>query len=94
MDEQFRAAFACTAYDCGFSVQKHVPGYRETVEAHAACVENGQGSCAVRGDGEGCLVKADPNTNVLYPNGEIPAIRYRVEAGETVIETEIVTRTV
>ena len=91
---RIRAAFACTAYDCGFSVQKHVPGYRETVEAHAACVENGQGSCAVRGDGEGCLVKADPNTNVLYPNGEIPAIRYRVEAGETVIETEIVTRTV
>lgn len=91
---KIRAAFGCTAYDCGFSVQKHVPGYAETVREHAARVENADGFCEVRGSGEGCLVKADPNTNVLYPSAEIPAIRCRVEPGETVLETEIVTHTV
>ena len=47
--------------------------------------------CEVSGKGpgaKGVVIEADPNTNVLYPNGSIPAVAYRVEKGEKVtVET-------
>lgn len=86
------AALACTAYDCGFAVQKFVPGFRTQTGEHSACVANDAAFCLVSGGGEGCLVDADPNTNVLYPNSEIPAVRYRLAPGCTVLETEIRTQ--
>ena len=49
--------------------------------------------CEVRGNGpkaKGVVIEADPNTNVLYPNGSIPAVAYRVEKGEKVtVETVV-----
>lgn len=38
------------------------------------------------------MIEADPNTNVLYPNGSIPAVAYRIRKGEPVrVETKIET---
>ena len=70
-----------------------MPGFRTEVKENSALVENEGSFCSVHGAGEGCLVGADPNTNVLYPNSEIPAIRYRLTPGIAVLETEIRTRT-
>lgn len=81
------SAYGCTAYDCGFAVQKFCEGFAQRAEGDSATVENTSGGCTVRGNGEGCLVGADPNTNVLYKNTEIPAVRCRIEPGRTVLET-------
>ena len=82
---------ACTAYDCGFSVPKFTPDFEQKTGEHLASVRGAGCRCTVRGSGTGCMVGADPNTNVLYRNTEIPAIQYRVEKGKTVLETEIIT---
>lgn len=86
-------SFECTAYDCGFAVEKFAPGYTEAAAGRSASVSNSRGGCTVRGrgGGEGCLVGAAPNANVLYKNSEIPAVRYRLTPGKSVLETEIIT---
>ena len=43
--------------------------------------------CEVSGKGpgaKGVVIEADPNTNVLYPNGSIPAVSYRIRKGEKI----------
>ncbi len=79
----------CTAYDCGFAVEKFVSGFAQQTEEHTAMVCNDAGGCTVCGPGKGCLVGADPNTNVLYRNSEIPAIRYQIRKGHIVLETQV-----
>lgn len=54
-----------------------------------ARVSCAKGGCEVRGEGEGCMVGANPNTNVLCESTEIPAIRYQVKKGHTVLESEV-----
>ena len=88
---EIESAYACTAYDCGFSIPKFTPDFEQKTGENTASVQGAGCRCTVRGSGEGCVVGADPNTNVLYRNTEIPAIRYRVEKGKTVLETGIVT---
>lgn len=86
---EIESTLDCTVYDCGFAVQKFTEGFVQKVGQHTAEVRNSAGMCLVRGAGEGCLVGADPNTNVLYRNSEIPAIRYSLTAGTIVLETEV-----
>lgn len=87
---EVESVYSCTAYDCGFAVQKFCAGYAQCAEANSATVENAAGGCTVCGKGEGCFVGADPNTNLLYKNTEIPALRYRIKTGFTVLETCII----
>ncbi len=89
---EIESDYACTAYDCGFAVEKFTPDFAQSADAHSAAVRGGGCTCTVRG-GEGCFVGADPNTNVLYRNTEIPAVKYRVEKGKTVLETRVETQT-
>lgn len=89
---EIESDYACTAYDCGFSVEKFTPDFAQSSDADSATVRGGGCTCTVRG-GEGCFVGADPNTNVLYRNTEIPAVKYRVEKGKTVLETQVETHT-
>lgn len=91
---EIESMIACTAYDCGFAVQKFCPGYAERISdaPPAAVVENEKMGCRVSGNGEGAtgyLVGADPNTNLLWRNSNIPAISYRIAPGKTVLETEV-----
>lgn len=84
----------CTVYDCGFAVRKHCPGFAAGAGPDAAWVENDGEGCRVTGRGpaaKGCLVGADPNTSLLWPNTEIPAMSYRAEAGTTALFTEVET---
>lgn len=87
--------YDCTAYDCGFSVEKFTMGYEESVEETSAAVRYKKQGCLVKGNGpaaQGMIIGADPNTNVLYPNASIPAVSYRIKKGCTVIlETEVET---
>ncbi len=90
---EIESAYGCTVYDCGFSVEKFTEGYEQKAEGAGAFVRFKAMGCEVRGNGakaRGVVIEADPNTNVLYPNGSIPAVAYRVEKGEKVtVETVV-----
>lgn len=87
--------YNCTAYDCGFAVEKFTDGYEEHAAENTATVKYAKQGCTVTGRGPeaaGLVIGADPNTNVLYPNASIPAVSYRIEKDAAVrIETEIET---
>lgn len=90
---EIESQYDCTAYDCGFSVEKFTEGYEEKEgEKEASVVWKNMG-CLVSGKGPGArglVIGADPNTNVLYPNSSIPAVAYEVKKGERVrIETRV-----
>ena len=88
----------CEAYDCGFGIASDPDdGYEAGTEEGAAWAKNRYASCEVTGEymddaGEwllepGVVIDADPNTNLLYPKAVIPAVKYRIMEGVTVIET-------
>ena len=83
------SAFPCEAYDCGFAVPSFAPGYVESTSAGTATARNAAVSCTVSGQGEGAVIKCDPNVSLYSPNVCIPAVRYAIPEGHTVIETEI-----
>lgn len=88
----------CEAYDCGFGIASDPDdGYEAGTEEGAAWAKNRYVSCEVTGEymddaGEwllepGVVIDADPNTNLLYPKAVIPAVKYRIMEGVTVIVT-------
>ncbi len=82
----------CIAYDCGFAVEADVEGERQEAMEDAALVENGHSGCLVsskEGGGEGHVILADPNTNLLHPMARIPSVCYRIQKGKNEIVTEI-----
>lgn len=90
---EIESRYDCTAYDCGFSVEKFTDGYEQQAGGSRASVSYAGQGCFVSGMGPeaaGVVIEADPNTNVLYPNGSIPAVSYRIRKGERVrLETRI-----
>ena len=84
---EIESSYDCTAYDCGFSVEKFTAGYEQKAEGDWAQVFYEDMGCKVEGQGpeaKGLVIEADPNTNVLYPNGSIPAVSYRIKKGEKI----------
>ena len=87
--------YDCTAYDCGFAVEKFTEGYGESAEGKTAAAAWRKQGCTVSGEGPeaaGVVIGADPNTNVLYANTSIPAVAYKIRKGEKVrLETRVET---
>ena len=81
--------YPCEAYDCGFAVPNFAPGYVESTAGGAATARNAAVSCTVSGSGEGTVIKCDPNVSLYSTNVCIPAVRYAIPEGRTVLETEI-----
>ena len=82
----------CVAYDCGFAVEIDTEGEKQAQEERAAQVENAYSMCQVTakcGQGEGIIIGADPNTNLLHPMTRIPAIRYQIHRGRNELATEV-----
>ena len=80
----------CEAYDCGFAVEIDVEGEKQVQDGKMAKVENHYSVCAVEttcGEGEGIIISADPNTNLLHPMTRIPAVRYPVHVGKMELTT-------
>lgn len=90
---EIESHYDCTAYDCGFAVEKFTENFKQTAEGRKAAISYKEQGCTVSGDGPealGVLIEADPNTNVLYPNANIPAVSYRIKKGEKVrLETKV-----
>lgn len=82
----------CKAYDCGFGIEVDIEGSKQTREENYGKVENYYAFCQViktKGEGEGTVIDADPNTNLLYPMAKIPAICYSITKGCQEIVTEV-----
>lgn len=86
------SAFDCEAYDTGFAVPNFAPGYDETVENHSAEAHCDTLCCKVSSasdEGEGVLIKCDPNTSLYFANVRLPAVKYAIAKGHTVMDTDI-----
>lgn len=84
--------FDCAAYDCGFAVSSSDSDCCELqVSESGATAKNIFSSCTVIG-GEGYIISASPNTNLMYPKTVIPSVKYTIEKGTTIIKTTIITR--
>ena len=86
------SAFDREAYDTGFAVPNFAPGYDETVENHSAEAHCDTLCCKVSSasdEGEGVLIKCDPNTSLYFANVRLPAVKYTLAKGHTVMDTDI-----
>ena len=81
--------WACEAYDCGFAVPNFAPGYAEAAGGGEATARTDTLRCTVRGAGEAVVIACDPNTSLYFPNVHLPAVRYAIPQGHTVLETEV-----
>ena len=85
------SAYVCEAYDCGFAVPNFAPGYAENVIGEWAEAHCNKLSCIVQGaNGEGIVIGCDPNTSLYHPNVHLPAVRFVIPQGHSVIDTEII----
>jgi len=67
--------YECKAYDAGFAVpMSDLEGCKVR---------------SLKGNGSFHLLKADPNTNLLYSRSMIPVIEYQIRKGTNTIETEV-----
>lgn len=77
------------AYDCGFSFPGY--GFKSQVSEKSITIFNDtlsfKTSC-LQADGSPLVIKSSPNTNILFKNSSIPAIRYEVDRNHSlVVET-------
>ncbi|MEG2380584.1 MAG: DUF2264 domain-containing protein [Oscillospiraceae bacterium] len=83
--------YDCSAYDCGFAVadDERFNFKCDAVEGFAvAC--NDFSLCKVKSEnGEGCVINAVPNTNLIYPKTQIPSIKYEIKKGINKIVTTV-----
>ena len=83
------SSFDCEAYDCGFAVPNFTPGYAESAENDTAEAHCDTLCCAVRGRGEAVVIGCDPNTSLYFTNVHLPAVKYHIPKGHTVLDTEV-----
>lgn len=84
-----QSEFECEAYDCGFAVRNDEDTHmKSAAEGEMAYVKNIDSMCTVNGkSGEGYIIEGYPNTNLIYSRTFIPSVRYKINKGETRIET-------
>ncbi|MBO5302884.1 MAG: DUF2264 domain-containing protein [Lachnospiraceae bacterium] len=85
----------CVAYDCGFAVEIDVEGEKLTEEENMAQVENYYSSCKVSATGvkgEGTVIIADPNTNLMHAMTRIPSVCYKINKGRNELDTLVEVR--
>lgn len=89
---RIESAIECTAYDCGYAVQAGT----ETSDCGAcpdgAWAGNGDTECRViclEGTGEGVVIGAAPNTNLLHGMTRIPALRHEIKKGTVRLVTKV-----
>ena len=87
---EINSQFNCTAYDTGFAVSSGDSDFLETSVDKGAYAKNKFQQCSVTSDeGEGIIIPASPNTNIRYPKTVIPAVKYEIKKGKTIIKTII-----
>lgn len=78
------------AYDCGFAVaSRDKDNCVWSTDGNSANAKNNFSACTVTGGGKAIVFTASPNTNIMYNKTVIPAVKYCLNKGTTVIETTI-----
>jgi len=89
---RIKSSLNCVAYDCGFSYPNCMEKTSKKEEQQIAEVSDQNGYSRISSDrGEGVVITALPNMNLIFPNVCIPAIRFNIVQGITEIETTIET---
>ena len=89
-EHTIRAAFSCTAYDCGFAVDVHEKTAAVTNKTTSSEVMTADGGCRIYSEyGEGVVIDAAKNTNTLSPEAKIPALEYSIPIGESKISSTV-----
>ncbi len=88
---EITSEYECCAYDAGFAVAARDIDRCVTSEGKSASAENSFQRCAVESEtgGEGVIIPASPNTNIRYRKTVIPAVKYVIPRGKTVIKTVV-----
>lgn len=90
----------CTAIDYGFAIRRddfETVEFKEYEEETAACAENKYSLCKVESrvlEGnaaieKGTVLRANPNTHLLYQRTSVPGVMYHIAAGKSVIQSVI-----
>lgn len=82
----------CMAYDAGFSYPNCMEKTEKVAQSGVAVVSDKHGKSQIAAkSGEGIIITALPNMNLIFPNVCIPAIQFDVSPGVTEIETWVET---
>lgn len=89
-EHTIKAAFSCEAFDTGFAIPwENGAAVIECSEGEAS-VKASIGGCKVYSEyGEGTVINALPNTNLVCNNTRIPAVLYKIPIGESKISSMI-----
>lgn len=88
----------CSAYDFGFAVRRddaEMVDFSEEKNKEYALAKNKYCFCRVEGMvlkgetimEEGMVLRANPNTNLLYPRTSVPGVKYLIKPGNSVIQS-------
>lgn len=82
------SSLTCMAYDCGFSYPNCMEETSQEAKANCALVSDRNGMSRMEADsGEGVVITALPNMNLIFPNVCIPAVRFDIRPGVTEVES-------
>lgn len=93
----------CTAIDSGFAVRRDDTADVEmkvnddkntssVINKYCGCIVTGNIIEGNTGDVCACSYTADPNTHLLYPKTMIPAVRYLIKKGRSVLKTDVISK--
>lgn len=89
-EHTIKAAFSCTAYDAGFAVAWLDTDTKTSCSEGEASVVSPNGGCRIYSEyGEGIIINAQPNTNLIFNHTKIPAVKYNIPIGESKISSMI-----
>ncbi len=86
--------YNCEAYDCGFSLSRFSNDYNEVLNDNSILIKSDKKYCKVidlNKTGRPHLIECFPNTNVIYKNTMLPTIKHKINKGESIITSEIIT---
>lgn len=89
-EHTIKASVSCEAYETGFAVDRTADGLEEAIDGGKVFVRTEKGGCEIYSEyGDGLIIDAYPNTNIVSPLTKIPALVYKIEAGESKISATI-----
>ena len=86
---RIKSEYECEAYDCGFALNID-DNLKKRLYENSAKASNADSYCNIHGNrGEGYIIDAYPNTNLLYNRTVIPSVKYKIQKGITELETVV-----
>lgn len=81
----------CEAFDAGFALPADIPGAEARTEDNLARAAYPGGYCQVLSltGGTPLVSEPVPNTSLSFPKSQIPMIRYDIQPGTTLLETQV-----